>query len=336
MLKLEKLELDWDNLHDTYYLQQVMARAARREKPFDTQPPFEALTVFIHSHYRFHVTSTGFIASLLKLPVIQKISVRFDKLWDDEDDDIRDDDNIGDKDDIPWDEDLKDVDSSSSPLWYLDLSVRGLNIADLGHILRAPKALKTLSYKICQPAYVNFKDICHALGPQENCLESIDLDCDPDNEMDFDLYRSMCQTMTSFTSFNALKVFKTQAVSLAVIDNVKGSELHSLIDIFPRSLETLHLTLFNAGYGSLVQALENLLIRKSPRQIPSLKKLILDETDQIRAAMYGARTVKLKDGLWEGVQETALRRLGRVAAAKEVSIDVVERLTDNKSLFIGE
>lgn len=48
--------------------------------------------------------------------------------------------------------------------------------------------------------------------------------------------------MTSFINFKTLKVFKTTALFLTALDNVDGSETHSLIDIFPRRLERIHLT----------------------------------------------------------------------------------------------
>ncbi|MCJ1271974.1 hypothetical protein MMC22_011879 [Lobaria immixta] len=184
----------------------MMERAARREKPFDAQPPFEALRVFVISHQKLHVRSTGFIASLLKLPAIEEISGGVEKHWSDDDDD--DDDDVLYGDIISSGKNLEGLDSSSSPLTSLDLAAYTLSRADLCHILRAPKALKTLFFKVCKPTTVNFTDLRHALVPQENCLESLDLDCDPGCEMKIEVFGSM----TSFISFNTLKVLKAAAL----------------------------------------------------------------------------------------------------------------------------
>ena len=327
LLKVEKLVLDLDIGWDTYYLEQMMRRAASREKPFDIRPPFESLTVFVHSYEGFCARSTGFIASLLKLPAIREISGGFQKQWDDEDDPL--------SEVIPFDKNLNELHSSSSPLTSLDLAVYVLSTADLDQILRAPKALKTLCYKVCPPAYINFTEcinfteVRRALGPQENCLESLSLDCD----QDCDERNELLGPMPSFISFNTLKVFKTGAIFLTTADN--GIERHGLIDIFPPSLEMLHLTRFRSCFERLLEALEHLLAQKSPQQIPSLKRLKLDETDSfnpvldtMRDPMFGASHVKLIDVLWRGTQETATWRLTRVGAAQGVTVNVVEERID--------
>lgn len=131
--------------------------------------------------------------------------------------------------------------------------------------------------------------------------------------------------MAPFISFKSLKVFKIAAFFLETSDN--GIERNSLIDIFPPSLETLHLTRLHVSFESLLEALEHLLAQKSSSQIPALKKLVLDETDSFGPMLdpiFGSRAVKLKKVLWRGTQETAMGRLGRVAAAQGVSIDVLD------------
>ena len=122
---------------DTHYLEDMIRRAACREKQFEIQPPFEALTVFILSHDVLNARSTRFISSLLKLPAIQEISGAFESTWHESDD----------WGNFPFTEKyLKELDSSSSPLTSLDLAHHRLNAADLGHILRAPQALKTFFF----------------------------------------------------------------------------------------------------------------------------------------------------------------------------------------------
>ena len=317
LLKVERLVVDlkigfdMKSGFDTYYLDQLLQRAAHMERPFDIQPPFEALTVFIHSHDLFNHRTTSFIASLLKLPAIREISGGFKS--------ARDDDlgNFGD-----GEKSLMELNSSSSPLTSLDLADYGLSTAALGHVLRAPKALKTLVYWFCPPTSIKFSDIRHALGPQENCLESLAFHYSDD---DFYLI-SEFEPMRSFISFKALKVFKIEARFLATTDNGTGRD--SLINIFPPSLETLHLIRFNASYESLLEALEHLLAQKSPQQVPSLKKLMLEEITFFFASYHVRFISKLMDVLWKDTEETAIGRLGRVAAAHGVSVDVLVESSD--------
>ena len=314
--KLEKLVLDLKIGPDTHYLEEMIRRAAWRERPFDLQPPFEALTTFVHSHDRFNPRSTGLIASLLKLPAIKGISGCFGDTWDDD---------LGEF--IAFNKNLSKLDSSSSPLISLDLASCTVSTADLGHMLRAPKALKTFFYKTCPPYYFGFTDLRQALGPQKDCLESLGLDYEDDYE---DFY---CMgvlpwvrpfhdfgPMISFTSFKSLKVFKTAALFLENIDN--GTKRHSLINIFPPSLETLHLTRLQSCFQTTLEGVEDLLAQKSPRQIPSLQKLILEESES-----FCLKPQKLMDVLWRGTQETARERLSRVAATQGVSLYLKEALT---------
>lgn len=125
--------------------------------------------------------------------------------------------------------------------------------------------------------------------------------------------------MTSFISFKALKVFKTAALFLEKTDN--RTERHSLVNIFPPSLETLHLTRLKGDTESVLQAVEHLLAQKSSQQIPSLKYLILEESKWT----IGIRS-KLVDVIsptWKVSQETAIGRLYMVAAAHGVSVDII-------------
>ena len=48
LLKLQKLILDLQVICYTQHLEQMIRRAAYRERPFDIQPPFETLAVFVH------------------------------------------------------------------------------------------------------------------------------------------------------------------------------------------------------------------------------------------------------------------------------------------------
>ena len=315
LLKMEKLELDLDNDFDTYYLEQMMRRAACRKRPFHIQPRFEALTVFANFPNKFSIGSTGLFALLLKLPAIREISGGFEKKWDEED---------------GYEGDLSntDLDSSSSPLITLDLAAYELRTADLGHLLRAPKALKTFFYTVNQPAFIKLRDIRYALAPQERCLESLGLDYDDYYDHCYGFGAMSTEEifenfgpLSSFISFNKLKVFKITAPFLTMADI--GSGRNSLINIFPPSLETLHLTRCQEWFESLVEPLEYLLAQKSPQRIPSLKTLILEESES-----FDGHPARLKNVLWEGTEEIAIRRLSRMAAAQGVCIDVIEHPTD--------
>ena len=313
LLKVEKLVVDVDDgsyrhiEYCSYYLEQMIHRAVRKERPFDVQQPFEALTVFIHSQEIFNSRNMGFIASLLKLPAIQSISGGFLSTSD------PDLDGLG-----VTDKNLVKFDSASSTVTSLDLVSR----VDLGHLLRAPKALKTFCNRVW-PSASAFTDIRDALAPQKNSLEILDLDfCDLAARYNLDL-----EPMVSFISFNALKVFKSVASFLATTEN--GTGRHSLINIFPPSLETLHLTHFQVPYevGNPLEALEHLLAQKSPQHIPSLKKIILEEDVFL---LFGD-VLHLGEILWEDTQETVIERLRRVAAAHGVSIDLIEPWADVES-----
>lgn len=69
-------------------------------------------------------------------------------------------------------------------------------------------------------------------------------------------------SMASFISFKNLEVFKIVAFFLETTDN--GIDRNSLIDIFPYSLETLHLARLHLSFESLLEALEHLPAQKSP------------------------------------------------------------------------
>lgn len=296
---LEKIFLDLETDFQTPHLQRVLRRAARRERPSDTHPPFEALRVFMHSHDTHRVRSTSHIASLLTLPAIQRISGGF-----------------GNNKDCILDKNLLELDSSSSSLTSLHLAAYRLSATNLGYILRAPKALKKLSYTLCPHDSNSFTDLHQALRPQENFLEIISIHHNNDFERrGRDRRTGHFGPMASFIGFSNLKVFKIAALLLRETNHGTGHD--RLINIFPPSLEKLHLTRFKADFMDLLEAVEHLLAKKSPEQVPLLKNFILEEHK------YPFRSIKLKDVLWRDTQETALDRLRTVAAAGGVSFDTI-------------
>lgn len=309
LLNVEELVLALDIKSQLPYLERMLRSAAKRERPFDIQSPFEALKVFVCSHKMRLANSRGSLALLLKLPAIQVVSVRF---WNKC--------SRGKSENRP----LMELDSSSSPLTSLYLGADKLSRADLGHILRVPKDLKTFYYTASPFVRTKFTDIRHALGLHDNCLERLGFGFDKywDASPHSMRKNNYWGPMTSFTSFNTLKIFKTAAVFLGKTDN--GTDRRCLINIFPLSLETLHLTCLQDLSGKILEAIEHLLSQKSSEQIPWLKKVIFEENQSIGHA-------SLMDELWRGTQETAIGRLSRVAAAQGVSIDVTDEVSPCRS-----
>lgn len=112
--------------------------------------------------------------------------------------------------------------------------------------------------------------------------------------------------MVSFTSFNSLKIFQAAAIFLQTDE--KWTERDSLIDVFPHSLETLHLNCFHSRLGFVLEAVKYLIAQKSLQQILSLKKLILVEKD-------------VKDVNWPGRRQ-AIRSLSRLAVAQGITLEL--------------
>lgn len=117
--------------------------------------------------------------------------------------------------------------------------------------------------------------------------------------------------MTSFISFNTLKIFEVAALFLRT--TVNGTERQRLINIFPPNLETLHVTRCRTGFESLIEAVEYLLAHKSPQQLPFFKELILEESNTMTP--------------WSShMQETIMAGLFKVAADRGFSIVLIGRL----------
>lgn len=321
LLKVEKVVLHMQSSYDTHYLEEIIRRAAYRETPFDVQPPFQALTALVLSPDCLLLRSLVLAASLLKLPAMQEISGGFGTLRNNQRSyTMMTDANRG----LPADESLIELDSSSSTLTSLSLAPYRLWPAELGHVLRVPKSLKALSFKFCPPLIMDFTCIRQALKPQESCLEILSFDTILPSGWGL----VSPWPLTSFISFNNLKVFKSAAFFF-----VRGDD-DRLIDIFPPSLETLHVTHFQASFHGVLEALVHLLTQKSCQQIPSLTSLVLEETFSYQTrlrAKRGIRPDKLIDASWRGTPQSAVGRLSSIGAAKHVSVDLVEQWIEVKS-----
>lgn len=326
LLKVEKVVLDLKIGHDTPYLERMIGRAVRKEKPFDIQPPpFEALTVFVCPHNQFNKKkhSIDFLASLLKLPAIREISGGFKSKRNDFLAHVR----YCDKNPIK-------IDRSSSSLTSLDLAAYAVSPADLGQVLRAPKALKSFFYTVCLPAKFKCAEMQPALRSQETHLESFSLNYDESYEEFYAVgtvpnlqEKDYFRPIKSFISFNSLRVFKIAVLFLLTTEY--GIKRDKLINFFPPSLEVLHLTRFQGRFEGLLEAVAHLLASKSSQHIFSLNRLILEE-----AILYGygmRRKAKLMEVMWKGTEETAMERLSSLAAAQGVSFDVIEAPTNEES-----
>lgn len=314
--RLETLVLDVKLAFGANHLEHMFYKVAHRKPPFDVQPAFEKLKVFVHSHDLFCARSVGYLVSLLKLPAIEEISGGFQSdfvVSHHENGWILDGNEHVDPSGLRESEhEVIGLDSSSSPLTSLDLVSYSLSTEALAHILRAPKALKSVFFTVSAFAKNNFKDLCHILKPHENCLESLSIDCSPV----YEAHNPLLGGRDSFLNFTSLKLFKTAAFYYERMLDESGRL--GLLDIFPPGIETLHLTQFETCSRRLLEALEYLLAQKSPRHLPLLAKLIL-ETECLEARDFFAEPA---------AQGTAKPRLLGLAATQGVSIVLKGRWID--------
>ena len=312
LVKVEKVVLNMESWDDIHYLKGVIKLAAGKERQFATiqRPPFEALTVFVCPQNNKKVNnnkkqkhSINLLVSLLRLPAIREIYGGFSAR-------NKNPVNIG---------------GSSSSLTRLELAAYAIGKADLGQLLRAPKALKTLSYTVCLPTVFESADIQDALKTQQAHLETFSLDYDVYRE-DFFAQLSVPTIIRSgyfkpIKSFNntyhSLRVFKIAALILLTTEY--GTNVDNLINFFPPTLELLHLTRFQGRFDGLLEALDHLLASKSSHHISSLRRLILEES-----TLACPNNAKLMNVMWRDTQETAMERLSRLAVAQGVSFNVIE------------
>lgn len=321
LVKVEKVILNMENWKDIHYLKGVIKLTVRKEveRHYATTlqgptQPFEALTVFMlcpqnkFDNKKKQKHSINLLVSLLRLPAIREIYGGFSARH---------------KNPIK-------IDSSSSSLTRLDLAGYAIGKASLNQILRAPKALKTLSYTVCLPTTFESAEIQQALQNQQPHLESLSLDYDVYREDHFAVWSvpriissGYFKPIESFfnnnNTYHSLKFVKIAALILLTTEY--GSNHDKLINFFPPTLEILHLTRFQRRFDGLLEALEYLLASKSEHHIPSLKKLVLEESTLSRAA----KNVKLMNVMWrDHTQETAMERLSRLAVAQGVSFVFIE------------
>lgn len=321
MLNVEELVLMVGINIQSHFLEDAIRKAVARDRPLGTQPPFRALTVFDQSpHDNRFARKISFIASLLKLPAIREISGSFEKFepfphayfsgeYDEK---------------VFADSNLMELESSSSPLTSLDLATYDVPAIDMRHILRVPRALKHFSFMVRTFHDFDCADISNSLEPQKDCLESINIYCDESIQLEVE-EENFLAPMASFTRFSALKVFKSAGIFLS--STVRGNDHYSLINIFPPSLEVLHVTRFRSDFDTILETLERLVAYKSPRQIPLLKTLVLEET-----LSYSMPPFRLLLDILRGGPQVAMEKLRRVAKSQNVILEVTEGWSSGQAL----
>ncbi len=261
LVKLEVLDVELPE-DDMYHFIQMFKKARRREKPFDTKPAFPHLRDFIHS---FDVPpddygySPRWLFLFMLLPAIrgafgQRLSSKVPEM-------------VGSVYDV-----FQPL-SASSPLSHIELEDCNLTDKDLIRLLEAPKALKTLIYRLGE-SYCILKadEIRDAITPQEDFMENLWLECkdlEPTDNMPL---------MRSFSSFKCLKILRIEAEYLLrarkrtdVAYSVDQNSRRDLIDIFPRTLQILEIIRCN---DLVHRALEELMFHKNA-QVPNLVELVL-------------------------------------------------------------
>ncbi|MCJ1466672.1 hypothetical protein MMC07_005292 [Pseudocyphellaria aurata] len=130
--------------------------------------------------------------------------------------------------------------------------------------------------------------------------------------------------MPSFANLTALKVFKTPTTFLEWTE--MGPRGRNLLDMFPTSLTTLHLTRFEDVSENTLRALDHLLTHKSSSQISSLESLILEDG----AGSFGVRPAKTMQLWHEGALKNDIEELSRLAAIQDVEIYYIDDIHDDK------
>ena len=269
---LPKLEsLDLMIMHGCTYFEKMMQRAGMREKPFDKEPGFLALTDIMHTWYdEKYGMGVEYVGMFMRLPSIRRIFGHR----------IGSDDGF----DGEADKTLAALDTASSTVSHIELKDCKWHARDLANMLRAPAALKTFIYEVgsghLSYCSMDFRAAVSALAPQVYHLENLWLDFEYSYRPDWDNETDDTTPIASFTQFENLKVLKV-AIVFVFGDEFTGSlsqdwkqcQLQGLTGKFPRSLVTLHLLHCEDSFELVLLALENMLAHKE-RDVPRLSKLV--------------------------------------------------------------
>lgn len=172
-------------------------------------------------------------------------------------------------------------------------------------------------------------DIRHALRPQENHLEYLCIDYEEEYYRFYDIKPPSYGTeaklfrirpMTSFISFNALKVVKTTALFLETTVHGERTPRSHEISSRPawwRFIWTTHLS------GAMLNFLRICWLGSLHWRFRRWKNLVL-ETEEL----FGEKATNV---LWTDDEDIAIARLSMVAAAQGVSIHEIKSLVVEKN-----
>jgi hypothetical protein len=294
MVRLEKLDL---MLRSHYpYFHRMIKRAIGKEKPFDREPLFTALTEFMHAaswnerwpdnqfgevFLNHQLMTSQYSIMFQNFPRIRSIFAHrigeTPKLL-----------GVGTRHDYTL------LVATSSSLTHFELKSSFVKQQNLCTILKAPKALVTFIYEICSDNYIDSGmvfpssavEILSALLPQCNSLENLWID----HSSPYDICKRSDHvydyTTPLLSKFRCLKNLRVSAEILRLLlcpDHNGISLRQNFSDLFPATLEILHIV-YKGGFilwedfsGFVLGGLDH---------VPRLKKIFI-ECNNFRRAPLG-------------------------------------------------
>ncbi|KAI9735169.1 MAG: hypothetical protein M1834_001757 [Cirrosporium novae-zelandiae] len=266
------------------YYWRMLERAAKNEKPFDTNPAFPALTDIMNTDWDTkHGMSCDALARYLALPAVKSIYAHL----------------VGDS----GGSELATLPSASSRVTHLELreaDVPGPYVKDM---LRAIATLKTFIY---EKGWGHFSyepwtipDIETALVPHRSSLENLWLDWADDDGSGRTYWAAMAEDLSPI-SLNHFKILKHVRIAMTFIFDLtpemnsvnegtnetekdfQKEETTALIQRLPPTIEKLHIAHTNQHVRLLLSSLR-LLLSQREQHTPRLRELSFD------AAFHGDR-----------------------------------------------
>ena len=291
--------LDIEEPISPQYVDRMLQRAGRKEKPFDKKPAFKRLHSFTWVH-NDNTCGGSFASGPFMFPSVT--SMYFHRMAS------------SDEDDEP-ESGLKEIEYGASSCTHLELADCRLNDADTRILLAIPKELKSFIYEFGwgHLAYCNisFQTLRTALEQHKDSLEDLAIDFGFDGiewiEPDVTL------PMKSFSEFSKLRKIRiapdfvfgvTTAEQEASPTETLGRRYERLLDFLPPTIEYLNISHGNDfkismdgtshempdKISTLYKAIEHIFLNKET--IPELKKIVLD-TSLSRIKEDGDRLTEL-------------------------------------------
>ena len=301
LVQLERLDLKL--MDNETYLARMIDRVCRKQKPFDAQPVFQALTAIIYTgcdyEWGMHPTHIGQFLRLPHICAIIGFSMGTEEWY------------------VDADRALKTLPLRSSVVTHIDLKECGMDMPDIIDMLGVPIALKTFIYELAVIYIswndVSFKALRDAVGLQEHSLEHISLDYEHKNGVHFS-DGSEVNPMRSFASFAKLKSLRIATVFIFGWEYPVGLDQEcqnktpylQLAQVLPSTIEILHFSHCEDHFSHLLLALEELLLQSSV-YVPKLNGIILE----------GSADVKK----WSGSDIASLARMAETQGISLVTLD---------------